>query len=75
LLLEVRTKDNWNEWIMYILEAVVQTSKETVLLVNDISELIKKTKYEIQEKFPKIYSKFYINLELFDRLKKGYNLK
>ena len=34
---------------MYILEAVEQTSKETVLLVNDISELMKKQnmKYKI----------------------------
>ena len=62
LLQEVRTKDNWNEWIMYILEAVEQTSKETVLLVNDISELMKKTKHEIQEKLPKIYSKDLIEI-------------
>ena len=47
---------------MYILEAVEQTSKETVLLVNDISELMKKTKHEIQEKLPKIYSKDLIEI-------------
>ena len=62
LLQEVRTKDNWNEWIMYILEAVEQTSKETVLLVNDISELMKKTKQDIQDKLPKIYSKDLIEI-------------
>ena len=62
LLQEVRTKDNWNEWIMYILDGVEQTSKETVLLVNDISELMKKTKQEIQEKLPKIYSKDLIEI-------------
>jgi len=62
LLQEVRTKDNWNEWIMYILDGVEQTSKETVLLVNDISALMKKTKQEIQEKLPKIYSKDLIEI-------------
>ena len=62
LLQEVRTKDNWNEWIMYILDGVEQTSKETVLLVNDISELMKKTKHEIQENLPKIYSKDLIEI-------------
>ena len=62
LLQEVRTKDNWNEWIMYILDGVEQTSKETVLLVNDISALMKKTKHEIQEKLPKIYSKDLIEI-------------
>jgi len=62
LLQEVRTKDNWNEWILYILDGVEQTSKETVLLVNDISELMKKTKHEIQEKLPKIYSKDLIEI-------------
>jgi len=62
LLQEVRTKDNWNEWIMYILDGVEQTSKETVLLVNDISELLNKTKHEIQDKLPKIYSKDLIEI-------------
>lgn len=62
LLQEVRTKDNWEEWILYILDGVEQTSKETVELVNDISNLMEKTKHEIQEKLPKIYSKDLIEI-------------
>jgi len=62
LLQEVRTKDSWEEWILYMLEGIEQTSLETISLVNDISILMKKTKQEIQEKLPKIYSKDLIEI-------------
>ncbi len=121
LLQEVRTKDNWEEWIMYMLDGVEQTSLDTIELIKDISTMMDNTKNIIQEKLPKIYtkdlveilfnhpytkidflvdrlgltrqtaskylkelealgiveslqiknSKFYINIELFTRLKKG----
>ena len=57
LLQEVRTKDNWEEWILYMLDGVEQTALETIELVNGIYTLMDKTKLEIQEKLPKIYSK------------------
>jgi len=62
LLQEVRTKDNWEEWILYMLDGVEQTSLETISLVNDISALMKKTKYDIKQKLPKIYSKDLIEI-------------
>ena len=57
LLQEVRTKENWEEWILYMLDGVEQTSLETIELINDIYALMHKTKTEIKEKLPKIYSK------------------
>ena len=57
LLQEVRTKDSFEEWILYMLEAVEKTSLETIVLVNNIKNLMDKNKYEIREKLPKIYSK------------------
>ncbi len=57
LLQEVRTKENWEEWILYMLDGVEQTSLETIELINDIYVLMHKTKTEIKEKLPKIYSK------------------
>ena len=57
LLQEVRIEDNWEEWIIYMLDGVEKTSLETISLVNDISALMNQTKQDIKEKLPKIYSK------------------
>jgi Fic family protein len=57
LLQEVRTKDNWEEWIIYMLDGVEQTSLDTIELIKDISIMMNNTKSIIQEKLPKIYSK------------------
>ncbi|MDY0120735.1 MAG: Fic family protein [Sulfurimonas sp.] len=57
LLQEVRTEDKWEEWVLYMLEAVEQTSLETIELINDISELMIKTQEKISSELPKIYSK------------------
>jgi Fic family protein len=57
LLQEVRTKDNMEEWILYMLDGVEQTSNETIELIESIYALMNKTKNEIRDKLPKIYSK------------------
>ncbi len=62
LLQEVRTKDNWEEWIMYMLDGVEQTSLETIELIQDISSMMDKTKEIIKEKLPKLYSKDLIEI-------------
>ncbi|MEA3553326.1 MAG: Fic family protein [Campylobacterota bacterium] len=62
LLQEVRTKDNWEEWIIYMLDGVEQTSLDTIELIKDISSMMDNTKNIIQEKLPKIYSKDLIEI-------------
>lgn len=62
LLQDVRTKDSWEEWILYILDGVEQTSKKTVVLVNGISDMMESTKQKIQDSLPKIYSKDLIEI-------------
>ena len=57
LLQEVRTKENWEEWVIYMLDGVEKTSLSTIELINDIYELMDKTQTTIKEKLPKIYSK------------------
>lgn len=57
LLREVDTKDNWQAWVYYMLEAVEQTAKNTTILTNDINALMDETKNTIKQKLPKIYSK------------------
>ncbi len=57
LLQEVRTEDNWHEWIMYMLDGIEQTSLETIKMVNGIESLMKETKHKLRDELPKIYSK------------------
>ena len=57
LLQEVRSRQNYNEWILYMLDAVAITANDTIDLIQNIEELIKKTKNVVQKRLPKIYSK------------------
>ena len=62
LLNAVRTEDAWEEWILYILTGVEETSKESVKLIEAITQLIQETKVELREKLPKLYSKDLLEL-------------
>ncbi len=57
LLQEVRTKENWEEWVLYMLDGVEQTALETVELVGKIDRLMSDMRTKIKDKLPKIYSK------------------
>ena len=57
LLQEVRTDDKMEEWILYMLDGVEQTSLGTIELIQDIHTLMDTTKHQIRDKLPKLYSK------------------
>ena len=57
LLQDVSVNSKWEEWILYILTAVEETSKETVFLVNAIKNLMDKVANDIKTNLPKIYTK------------------
>ena len=57
LLQEVRTKEAWQEWILYMLEGIEQTALRQIELINDIKELMDSTKEKLKSELPKIYSK------------------
>ena len=57
LLQEVRTKQNYEEWILFMLDAVEKTSNNTCDLIESIEKMMNKTQKLVQEKLPKIYSK------------------
>jgi len=57
LLQEVREKEAWEEWILYILEGVEQTAVRQTELINEIKELMDSTKVQLKNELPKIYSK------------------
>jgi len=40
LLQEIRTKDAWEEWIVWMLTGVEQTAKETIVVVNSIKNMM-----------------------------------
>lgn len=61
LLQNVRDTGEWEAWIMYMLDAVEQTSQETIILVEGIKAMMMDTKHRIRAEFPKIYSQDLIN--------------
>ena len=60
LLQEVRERDNWENWILYMLDAVEQISKETILLIVKIKELIFEYKNLLRDNY-KFYSQDLLN--------------
>lgn len=66
LLQEVRTKGNWEEWILVMLEGVEQTAEETLLLVKKINNVMEKTAEDIKNKLPKIYSRELVDLLFYE---------
>ena len=57
LLQEVRTENNWEEWVLYMLDGVEQTSLATIELIEGIYKLMNESKEKIKSELPKIYSK------------------
>lgn len=61
LLQEVRDNDNWEEWILFMLEGVEQTSKQTILLIEGIKKEMLNFKKKMRTEKPKIYSQDLLN--------------
>ena len=60
LLQEVRETDNWENWILYMLDAVEQISKETIVLIGEIKKLIFEYKNTLRDNY-KFYSQDLLN--------------
>jgi Fic family protein len=60
LLQEVRTDNNWEEWILWMLKGVEQTARETIVVVNNIKNLMDEYKIKIRNNH-KFYSHDLIN--------------
>ena len=56
LLQEVRTKNNWEGWVLYVLKGVEFASMIALRQVISINKLLEKTKDNVQKRLPKIYS-------------------
>lgn len=66
LLNTVYKTNEWEEWILYILQAIEVTSNNTIKKINSIKNLLDKTINTVQKKEPKIYRKELIEL-LFEQ--------
>ena len=61
LLQSVRAENNWEEWILFILDGIEETSLQTIKLITGINQLMLGYKHEIRMKLPKIYSQDLLN--------------
>lgn len=52
----VREDGAWEAWVLYMLRAVEETSRETLTQVNGIRQLMQETKHRLRAELPKLYS-------------------
>ena len=57
LLQEVRTRQNWADWILFILRAVEETARQTIEQILSIQALFEQTAEQIRREVPGVYSK------------------
>ena len=57
----VRTDNDWQTLILYLLKGIEVTAIETIELVEDIKALMQQTKQRLRNELPKIYSQDLLN--------------
>ena len=61
LLQTVRDEDHWQDWCIYLLRGVSVTSRSAISLVKALRDQMLKTKHELRERLPKLYSQDLLN--------------
>ena len=62
-LQQVRDSNNWEQWVLYILEGIKITSYNTLNIMKDITTLIESMILDVKKRLPNIYS-----MELIDAI-------
>jgi Fic family protein len=57
----VRDANGWETWVLYILRAVEETSRQTIAQVHGIRNLMLRTKQLLRTELPKLYSQDLLN--------------
>lgn len=57
----VRDNKQWESWILYMLEGILQTSRQTLALIQAIKQLLAEYKQGIRQQLPKIYRQELLN--------------
>ena len=61
LLQDVRSHGRWQDWLLFMLDGVEQTSRQTTVLIYAIKKLMQEYKHQIREKLTGMYSQDLIN--------------
>ncbi len=61
LLQATRDTGNWEPWVLYMLEGVELTSRQTIWIIQQIKEIMMAYKHRIRAELPKIYSQDLLN--------------
>lgn len=61
LLQSTRDTGDWEAWLFFMLDGIVQTSEQTTALVQDTKVLMQQYKHRLRSELPKIYSQDLIN--------------
>lgn len=61
LLQAVREDEAWEDWTLYMLDAVEQTARQTIELVGQIRSLMQDYKHRLRRELPKLYSQDLLN--------------
>jgi Fic family protein len=61
LLQSTRETGDWEAWLLYILDGVEQTAKDTIILIDDIKRLMQTCKQTMRTERSRIYSQDLLN--------------
>ena len=61
LLQSTRDTGNWEPWILYMLDGVELTARQTIWIIRHIKEIMMAYKHRIRSELPKIYSQDLLN--------------
>ncbi len=61
LLQAVRTEQQWEDWLLFMLDAVEQTAKQTIALIKEIKTLMQQYKHHLRSERPRIYRQELLN--------------
>jgi Fic family protein len=60
-LQQVRDSGQWEPWLLYMLDGVIETAQSAILLITQIKELILGYKHKMRDELPKIYRQALLN--------------
>lgn len=61
LLQEVRDNGAWEQWLLYMLNGVETTARQTIWIIQAIKKIMMEYKHRIRTELPKIYSQDLLN--------------
>ena len=60
-LQQARVTNNWEPWLLYMLEGVIDTAQNTISLITQMKELMSDVRERMREQLPKIYHQDLVN--------------